>query len=226
MSDKRNIERKIFNEKYLLLKLRMSPKVSTFMKLVREGLSVFYNYQNISIVKMWQLVCTVWLFCDSYYTKMTGSRNIYTEPSRTSKTDLFAKIDNGNQPTIITESFILDVWLGPGYASRKRNIQITVVNLRSESGNSSSEDNLQSYIHQEQLKNKRRRAGLTSAFSPGLMENNAIADKKTKENLSDLYEKYCLIAGWNKVKLTVISAFLLRGKSHCLSRQVMKLSLF
>ena len=109
VSDKRNIERKIFNEKYLLLKLRMSPKVSTFMKLVREGLSVFYNYQNISIVKMWQLVCTVWLFCDSYYTKMTGSRNIHTEPSRTSKTDLFAKINNGNQPTIITESSILDV---------------------------------------------------------------------------------------------------------------------
>ena len=51
VSDKRNIERKIFNEKYLLLKLRMSPKVSTFVKLVREGLSVFYNYQNIS---MWQ----------------------------------------------------------------------------------------------------------------------------------------------------------------------------
>ena len=126
---------------------------------------------------------------------MAGSRDIHTEPSRTSKTDLFAKIDNGNQPTIITESSILDVWLGSGYASRKRNIQITVVNLRSESGKSSSEDNLQSYIHQEQLKNKRRRAGLASAFSPGLMENNAIAARKTKENLSDLYEKVLLDCG-------------------------------
>ena len=70
-----------------------------------------------------------------------------------------------------------------------------MVNLRSKSGKASSEDNLQSYIHQEQLKKKRRRAGLASAFSPGLMENNAIADKKTKENLSDLYEKVLLHCG-------------------------------
>ena len=77
-----------------------------------------------------------------------------------------------------------------------RNIQITVVNFRSESGESSSEDNLQSYIHQEQLKKKRRRAGLASAFSPGLMENNSIADKKTEEKLSDLYEKVLLDCGF------------------------------
>ena len=77
-----------------------------------------------------------------------------------------------------------------------RNIQITVVNFRSESGESSSEDNLQSYIHQEQLKKRRRRAGLASAFSPGLMENNSIADKKTEEKLSDLYEKVLLDCGF------------------------------
>ena len=77
-----------------------------------------------------------------------------------------------------------------------RNIQITVLNFRSESGEFSSEYNLQSYIHQEQLKKKRRRAGLASAFSPGLMENNSIADKKTKEKLSDLYEKALLDCGF------------------------------
>ena len=85
-------------------------------------------------------------------------------------------------------------------------IQITVVNFRSESCESSSEDNLQSYLYQELLKKKRRRAGLASAFSPGLMENNTIADKKTKEKLSDLYERVLLDCGFKN------------GETHCYSR--------
>ena len=95
-------------------------------------------------------------------------------------------------------------WI-PDTALRK-NTQITIANFRSENGESSFEDNLQSYIHQELLKKKRRRAGLASAFSPGLMENNAIADKKTKEKLSDLYEKVLLDCGFKY------------GETHCYSR--------
>ena len=70
------------------------------------------------------------------------------------------------------------------------------MNFRSESGESSSEDSLSSYLYQEQLKKKKRRAGLASAFSPGLMENNAIADEETRKKLFNLYEKVLLQCGF------------------------------
>ena len=45
---------------------------------------------------------------------MAGS---YSEPSRTSKMELFAEIVNGwNVLTIFAKNFILDVWMGSEYA--------------------------------------------------------------------------------------------------------------
>ena len=55
----------------------------------------------------------------------------YSEPSRTSKMELFAKIVNSRTPLIIfTKSSILDVWLGSEYASFKTTLQVNLSHKR------------------------------------------------------------------------------------------------
>ena len=62
-------------------------------------------------------------------------------------------------------------------------------NFRMESSKLSEEKSLTSYIHQENFKKMKRRAGISSSFTPGLLKNNAKYDAHTIKKIVKIYEK-------------------------------------
>ena len=72
---------------------------------------------------------------------------------------------------------------------RVKYIFAVCLNFRLESSKLSGGESLTSYIRQENLKKMKRKAGLSSSFTPGLLKNNANCNVHTIKKIVKIYEK-------------------------------------